>query len=103
MIEHSPQILASHQKATRLLFVVAFFNVLLTASCHPGTKSGVGSPDRSVTMFDNHFRRILWMWCPGHIRVCPGHIRVKGNNRVETLAGEATITIMACVSEDLKF
>ena len=49
-------------------------------------KSGTGSPDWPVSMFDIHLRRILWMYCPGHAGV-------KGNNRADRLAGKTTTTV----------
>jgi ribonuclease HI len=48
-------------------------------------KSGMGSPDWHVSMFDIHLRKILWVYCPGHAGV-------KGNDRADRLAGKATIT-----------
>ena len=63
-------------------------------SCHhshrfnePATKvkSGMGSPDWHVSMFNIHLRRILWVYCPGHARV-------KGNDRADRLVGKTTVT-----------
>ena len=55
-------------------------------------KNGVGSPDWNVSMVDIHLRKLLWVYCPGHAGV-------KGNDRADSLAGKATLT-MACFSED---
>ena len=51
----------------------------------PATKSGMGSPDWHVSMFNIHLRRILWVYCPGHAGVT-------GNDRADRLVGKATIT-----------
>ena len=48
-------------------------------------KSGMGSPDRNVSMVDIHIRKLLWV-------CCPGHAGVKGNDRADTLAGKATLS-----------
>ena len=32
-------------------------------------KSGMGNPDLNVSMVDSHFRKLLWMYCPGHAGV----------------------------------
>ena len=48
-------------------------------------KSGMGSPDRNVSMVDIHLRKLLWVYCPGHAGV-------KGNYRADRLAGKATLT-----------
>ena len=40
----------------------------------------MGSPDWHVSMFDIHLGRLLWVYCPGHAAV-------KGNDRVDRLAG----------------
>ena len=48
-------------------------------------KNGMGSPDRNVSMVDIHLRKLLWVYCPGHAGV-------KGNDRANSLAGNATIT-----------
>ena len=48
-------------------------------------KSGMGSPDRNVSMVDIHLRKLHWMYCPGHAGV-------KGNNRADRLASKATLT-----------
>ena len=47
-------------------------------------KSGMGSPDRNMSMVDIHLRKLLWVYCPGHTRV-------KGNDRADRLAGKATL------------
>ena len=48
-------------------------------------RSGIGSPDWHVSMFDIHPRRLLWMYCPGHAAG-------KGNGRADRLAGKITFT-----------
>ena len=48
-------------------------------------KSGMGSLDWDVLMFDIHLEKLLWMYCPGHARV-------KGNDWEDMLAGKAAIT-----------
>ena len=48
--------------------------------------SGMGSPDWHVSMFDIHFRKILWVYCPGHAGA-------KGNDRADRLAGKAAIKV----------
>ena len=48
-------------------------------------KSGMGSPDRNVSMVDIHLQNLLWVYCPGHAGV-------KGNDRADRLAGKATPT-----------
>ena len=35
----------------------------------PATKSGMGSPDWHVSVFDIHLRKLLWVYCPGHAGV----------------------------------
>ena len=47
-------------------------------------KSGMGSPDWSVSMVDICLRRLLWVYCPGHAGV-------KGNDRADRLAGKAAL------------
>ena len=32
-------------------------------------KSGMGSPDWNVSMFDIHLQKLLWVYCPGHAGV----------------------------------
>ena len=48
-------------------------------------KSGMESPDWSMSMVDIHLRKLLWVYCPGHAGV-------KGNDRADRLAGKATLT-----------
>ena len=48
-------------------------------------KSGMGSPDWSMSVDDIHLRKLLWVYCPGHAGV-------KGNHRADRLAGKATLT-----------
>ena len=48
-------------------------------------KSGMGSPDWHVSMFNIHLRKVIWEYCPGHAGV-------NGNDRADELAGKATIT-----------
>ena len=48
-------------------------------------ESGMGSPDWNVSMVDIDFRKLLWVYCPGHAGV-------KGNDRADRLAGKATLT-----------
>ena len=48
-------------------------------------KSGMGSPDRNVSIADIHLQKLLWVYCPGHAGV-------KGNNRADRLAGKTTLT-----------
>ena len=49
-------------------------------------KSGTGSPDWHVSMFDIHLQKLPWM-------CCPEHAEVKGNDRADRLVGKAsTIT-----------
>ena len=48
-------------------------------------KSGMGSPDWNVSMVDIHFRKLLRVYCPGHVGV-------KGNDRADGLEGKATPT-----------
>ena len=48
-------------------------------------KSGMGSPDWNVSMVDLHFRKLLWVYCPGHAGV-------KGNDRADRLASKANLT-----------
>ena len=45
----------------------------------------MGRPDWNVSMVDIPFRKLLWVYCPGHASV-------KGNDRADRLAGKATIT-----------
>ena len=47
--------------------------------------NGMGSPDWNLSMVDIHLRKPLWVYCPGHAGV-------KGNNRADRLAGNATLT-----------
>ena len=46
-------------------------------------KSGMGSSDWHVSMFDIHLRKILWVICPGHAGV------KRGNDRADRLAGKS--------------
>ena len=55
-------------------------------------KSGMESPDWHIPMFEIHHQ-----W-----KFCSGHTGVKGIDRGDRLAGKATVTQVACVSEDLK-
>ena len=48
-------------------------------------KSGMGSPDRNVSMVGIHLQKLLWVYCPKHTGV-------KGNDQADTLAGIATLT-----------
>ena len=48
-------------------------------------KSGTGSTDWNVSMVDINFRKLLWVYCPGHIAV-------KGNDPANTLVGKTTLT-----------
>ena len=59
-------------------------------------------------MFDSHFWKLLWMYCPGHAGVkkllwmyCPGHAGVKGDVTEQTdwLAKQPSRVL--CVSEDM--
>ena len=61
--------------------------ILLTDSTSllPKVKSGMGSPDRNVSMVDIHRRELLCLYC---LR----HAGVKGNERADRLAGKGTIT-----------
>ena len=45
----------------------------------------MGSRDWNVSMFHIHLRKLLWLYCPGHAGV-------KGNDRADRLAGNATLT-----------
>ena len=47
-------------------------------------KSGMGSPDWTVSTVDIHLRKLLWVYCPGHAGV-------KGNDGADRLAGKATL------------
>ena len=63
-------------------------------------KDGMESPDWNVSMVNVHFRKLLWVYYPGHAKV-------KGNDRADRLAGKATLisglpSQVACFSEDLK-
>ena len=46
---------------------------------------GMGSPDWRVTMFDIYRRRLVWMYCPGHIGA-------KGSGPADRAAGKAITT-----------
>ena len=48
-------------------------------------KSGLGSPDWTVSIVDIHLRKLLPVYCPGDAGV-------KGNDRADRLAGKATLT-----------
>ena len=48
-------------------------------------KSGMGSPDRNVSMASIHLQKLMWVYCPGHAGV-------KGNDRADKLAVKATLT-----------
>ena len=48
-------------------------------------KSGMGNPDWNVSLVNNHLRKLLWVYCPGHAGV-------KRNDRADRLAGKATLT-----------
>ena len=45
----------------------------------------LGSPDWTASMVAVHLRKLLRVYCPGHVRV-------KGNDRADRLAGKATLT-----------
>ena len=45
----------------------------------------MGNPDWNVSLVNNHLRKLLWVYCPGHAGV-------KGNDRADRLAGKATLT-----------
>ena len=54
-------------------------------------KSGMGSPDWNVSiMVDIHLRKLLCVYFPWVYFL--GYAGVKGNDRADTLAGEATLT-----------
>ena len=59
-------------------------------------KSGMGGPEWNVSIVDSNLLKLLWVYCPGHAGV-------KGNDRVDRLAGKKQPSQMACFSEDLKF
>ena len=44
-----------------------------------------GKPRLNVSTVDIHLRKLLWVYCPGHVGV-------KGNDRADRLAGKATFT-----------
>ena len=48
-------------------------------------KSGMGNPDLNVSMVDIYLRKLLWVYCLGHAGL-------KGNDRVDRMAGKATLT-----------
>ena len=48
-------------------------------------KSGMGSPDWNVSTVDIRLRKLLWVYCPGHVGV-------KGNDRADRLTGKAALT-----------
>ena len=45
----------------------------------------MGSPDWNVSMVDIHLRKLLWVYCPGHVGV-------KGNDRADRLVVKATLS-----------
>ena len=45
----------------------------------------VGSPGWYVSMVDIYLRKLLWVYCPGHVGV-------EGNDRLDRLEGKAIIT-----------
>ena len=59
------------------------------------TKGGMGSPHWNVSMVNGHLWKLLWV-------SCPGHAGVKGNDRGDSLAGNAKPPQVVCFSEDLK-
>ena len=57
-------------------------------------KSGMGSPDWNVSMADIHLRKLPWVYCTRHAGV-------KGNDRADTLAGNATLTHIRLASRKI--
>ena len=81
-------------------------HIILTdsMSLQQKAKSGMGSTDWHVSMIDIHLGRILLV-------CCPGHAKVKGSDRVDRLAGKATIAgglrlgrseVLRCLRQDLR-
>ena len=57
----------------------------------------MGNPDWNVSMVDNHPRKLLWVYCPGHAGMT-------GNDQADRLAGKATLTsgLLLKISEVLR-
>ena len=59
--------------------------IIRTGSMSLQQKVKIGKPKLHVSMVDNHARKLLRVYCPGHAGV-------KGNDRADRLAGKATLT-----------
>ena len=85
-VTHALQWLETHtcQTATYAMILTDSMNLI------EKIKAGWGSPDWHKAMANLDIQKLLWVYCPGHAGV-------KGNERADRLAGNATTTTGLCL------